>query len=195
MIGDSLPIMNHVVSSRFPSPQNQNTAPNSTRLTLEQQYADLSNRILPNQSYSDPYSDYLATLNSCSDITREKIIHDDRYSQIYFQCENAIKQSLYARIIPEIVASQQGRLLFEQLHTTTKSLKEEYAQKDLQRERETADLEKRLAEREKSLEQKERQIDEILKKAGTSVHQPVVQQTYKDKQYSNNKSQGGGNTK
>ena len=199
MIGDSLPIMNYAVSGRLP--QNYNPAPtytnpNTTRLTLEQQYADMSNKMMSQQVGSDPYSDYLTTIQACTDVTRENIFQDERYMQIYAQCKNAIEQTIYARMIPDVMSTQQGRILFEQLHTTTKALKDEYTQKDIQRERDSVELEKRLTEREKRLEEKERQIDEILKKAGATVLQEAdlsqPQQTYKNKQQHNNKSGNGG---
>ena len=155
-------------TTSYQSPYAQD--PNITRLTLEQQYNNLSQQLIQNQQHpqSDPYSDYIAVLNSCTDVTREKIVQDKTYINIYLQCENLLKQSMYARIIPEVINTPHGRQAFEQLHSTTKVLKDEYVQQDLQREKEMELQAKRLAE-------KEAELDALIAKATQSAQaqQPV----------------------
>ena len=137
---EPLSIMSQVTSNRI-SPQNYNQQydnPNTTKLTLEQQYHQLAQQILPNQQgnsvQSNPYDDFRNTLNSCSDIVRGKIIQDTRFQNIYTTCEEAIKQVLYAKVIPEVLSDPNGRMVFEQMYVTTKALKDELLQKDIQKE-------------------------------------------------------------
>lgn len=109
--------------------------PNTTRLTLEQEYNRLINQMAPPQNQSNAYNDYLTTLNSCSDVTRNRILSDERFAAIYGQCELYLKEYLYAQALPYILETQQGRKAFEQLYVVTKSLKDEYNQRDMQKER------------------------------------------------------------
>lgn len=110
-------------------------SPETTRLTLEQEYNRLSNRMTPQQNQSTAYTDYVNTLNSCSDITRGRILEDERFIGIYAQCEAYLKEYLYTQALPYVLETQQGRMAFEQLYSTTKALKDEYTQRDLQKER------------------------------------------------------------
>lgn len=123
-----------VRSPILPTP-NYQYSPDTTRLTLEQEYNRLSNRMAPQQPQSTAYSDYVNVLNSCSDITRGRILEDDRFNNIYAQCEGYLKEYLYAQALPLVLETQQGRMAFEQLFAVTKALKEEYTQRDLQKER------------------------------------------------------------
>lgn len=109
-------------------------SPDTTRLTLEQEYNRLSNR-MTQQTQSNAYADYINTLSSCSDMTRGRILEDERFNIIYAQCEAYLKEYLYSQALPYILETQQGRMAFEQLYATTKALKEEYTQRDLQKEK------------------------------------------------------------
>ena len=86
----NLAMRNPILQTQYP------TSPETTRLTLEQEYNRLSNRMTPPTEQSTAYTDYVTTLNSCSDITREKILTDSRFKDIYEQCENYLKEYLYS---------------------------------------------------------------------------------------------------
>lgn len=105
-----------------------------TKFTVEQlqQYQQYQQ---PQQSLSDPYNDFKNLLNSCSDVVREKILIDQRFQQEYATCEELLKQVLYAKVIPEVLADQNGRIMFEKLFATAKTVKEELIQKDIQKEK------------------------------------------------------------
>lgn len=113
---------------------NQRLSPDTTRLTLEQEYNRLSNKTVtppPN----NPYNDYVSIINSCSDVTKEKILTDERFVATYNQCEGCLKEYLYAQVIPQVLEIQAGRAAFEQLFLVTQKLKEEYTQRDKQKEK------------------------------------------------------------
>lgn len=137
---ESLPIMTQTVANNTSLYNNRYQAP-TTRLTLEQQYQDMARQLLPNQQQqlSNPYDDYIQTLNSVSDVTKQKITQDERFQVIYLQCTEILNQSLYAKVLPEVLSDQNGRIAFERLYTTTKALKDELVQKDIQKEK-TLDL-------------------------------------------------------
>jgi len=110
-------------------------SPDTTRLTLEQEYNRIANKMAPQQNQQNAYTDYVNCINSCSDVTRGRILEDERFSEIYARCESYLKEYLYAQVLPYVLETQQGRVAFEQLYTTTKALKEEYTQRDLQKEK------------------------------------------------------------
>lgn len=119
-------------------PMGARVSPDMTRLTLEQEYNRLSNKMNTNNSIpneSNPYNDYVNVLNSCSDVTKEKIITDGRFSAAYAQCEGYLKEYLYAQVIPQVLETQPGRIAFEQLYLISKNLKDEFSQKDRQKEK------------------------------------------------------------
>lgn len=129
MFDHTNPIMTSAVTNRT------GYQPTSQKLTLEQQYQDLSRQMQSQQVMADPYSEYQQVLGSCSDLTREKIAADPRYVQIYTECDNAIKQYLYAQCIPAIIQTQEGRIIFEKLCDITKRLKEDNAKQEADRDR------------------------------------------------------------
>lgn len=113
---------------------NQRLSPDTTRLTLEQEYNRLSNKPTAPPP-SNPYNDYVNVINSCSDVTKEKILTDERFVSTYNQCEACLKEYLYAQVIPQVLDIQGGRMAFEQLYLVTQKLKEEYSQRDKQKEK------------------------------------------------------------
>ena len=107
-----------------------------TKFTVEQMQQYQNQYQQPQQqALSDPYNDFKNLLNSCSDIVREKILNDNRFQQEYATCEEVLKQVLYAKVIPEVLSDQNGRIMFEKLFATAKNVKEELVQKDIQKEK------------------------------------------------------------
>lgn len=109
-------------------------SPDTTRLTLEQEYN--RNKVSqPQQNQSNPYSDYVNVFNSLSDVAKEKILADERFSSVYAQCEACLKEYIYAQALPYVLETQGGRISFEQLYSITKTLKDEMTQRDLKKEK------------------------------------------------------------
>jgi DNA-directed RNA polymerase specialized sigma54-like protein len=104
-------------------------SPETTRFTMEQEY----NRLRAPQT--SVYSDYLNVMNSCSDVTKGRITSDERFAASYAQCEMLLKEHLYTQVLPLVLESQDGRIAFEQLYNVAKNLKDEYTQRDVQKEK------------------------------------------------------------
>lgn len=88
--------------------------------------------IYKNGYETDPYLELQQILGSCSATVRQKIISDKNYRLCDEECETLVKQMVEEIIIPQVLATPQGRIAFENFAGTVKKLKEKYYQEEVE---------------------------------------------------------------
>ena len=81
---------------------------------------------------NDPYFELQQILGSCSATVRQKIVSDSNYILCDEECETLIKQMVEDIIIPQVIATPQGRMAFENFVGTVKKLKDKYYQEEIE---------------------------------------------------------------
>lgn len=150
-----------------------------TRLTIEQQNYLNQQQQQQYVTQNDPYTSGSTLLAQCSDLVRSKIMQDNRYKQIDYECEMMIKQYLYGNVIPQILNSQNGRIAFEKWEQTIKELKQEFSKEEVAMTQNINVLlnDPIVAARLQELQNQSQQVQTNVQQVVQPKAQPKVQQT------------------
>lgn len=113
----------------------QSVNPQEVELMMKQKFSQpyFQNQPIYKNGYeNDPYTELQQTLSSCSATVRQKIISDQNYRVCDEECEMLVKQMVEEIIIPQVIATPQGRMAFENFVGTVKKLKEKYYQEEIE---------------------------------------------------------------
>lgn len=113
----------------------QSVNPQEIELMMKQKFSQpyYQNQQLYKNGYdSDPYLELQQTLSSCSATVKQKIMSDKAYMLCDGECETLIKQMVEDIIIPQVLATPQGRMAFENFAGTVKKLKDKYYQEEIE---------------------------------------------------------------
>lgn len=107
--------------------------PQEVELMMRQKFNQNSfaqnNNISPQ---SDPYQEFQILMSSCPPNIRYKIMNNEEYAKCDQECELLIKQAVEEAIIPQILNTPQGRVVFEKFLGVAKKLKEKYSQEEVE---------------------------------------------------------------
>lgn len=113
----------------------QSANPQEIELMMKQKFNQpyYQNQQMYKSGYeSDPYLELQQILSSCSASVKQKIMSDKSYKICDEECEILIKQMVEDIIIPQVVATPQGRIAFENFVGTVKKLKDKYYQEEIE---------------------------------------------------------------
>lgn len=106
--------------------------PQEVELMMRQKFNQSS--FSPNNGIpqSDPYQEFQILMSSCPPNIRYKIMNNDEYVKCDQECELLIKQAVEEAVIPQIINTPQGRIIFEKFLSIAKKLKEKYSQEEVE---------------------------------------------------------------
>ena len=113
----------------------QSVNPQEIELMMKQKFSQpyyQNQQMYKNGLENDPYFELQQILGSCSATVKQKIMSDKSYMLCDEECETLIKQMVEDIIIPQVIATPQGRIVFENFVGTVKKLKEKYYQEEIE---------------------------------------------------------------
>lgn len=81
---------------------------------------------------SDPYQEFQILMSSCPPNIKYKIMNNDEYIKCDQECEMLIKQAVEEAIIPQILNTPQGRVVFERFLGVAKKLKDKFSKEEVE---------------------------------------------------------------
>ena len=113
----------------------QSVNPQEVELMMKQKFSQpyyQNQQTYKNGYENDPYFELQQILSSCSVTVKQKIMNDKNYIVCDEECETLIKQMVEDIIIPQVIATPQGRMAFENFVGTVKKLKDKYYQEEIE---------------------------------------------------------------
>lgn len=84
------------------------------------------------QQLSDPYSDFEAEFSKCSTTVQNKILNDEEFKKSMQYCDNLMQSAIEDAVRPQVMQTPNGRIAFERMLATFRSVKDKYAQEEIQ---------------------------------------------------------------
>lgn len=84
------------------------------------------------QQLSDPYSDFEAEFSKCSTTVQNKILNDEEFKKSMQYCDNLMQSAIENAVRPQVMQTPNGRIAFERMLATFRSVKDKYAQEEIQ---------------------------------------------------------------
>lgn len=84
------------------------------------------------QQQSDPYNDFESEFSKCTGITQNKILNDDEFKSIMYECDKHIQSMVEKIVRPQVIQTKEGRIVFEKLLATFRQLKDRYSKEEEQ---------------------------------------------------------------
>lgn len=81
---------------------------------------------------SDPYNDFITEFNQCSNVVQASILENPEFKQCMTECDKKIQATMEALVRPQVMQTQDGRVAFERLLASFRSVRDQAKQQEAQ---------------------------------------------------------------
>ena len=81
---------------------------------------------------SDPYNDFITEFNQCSNVVQASILENPEFKQCMAECDKKIQATMEALVRPQVMQTQDGRVAFERLLASFRSVRDQAKQQEAQ---------------------------------------------------------------